>query len=71
MSEKDDHLPNKPEDGYAIKSCLEYLYDEALKHDYRLAAHLIGAAAEDIADRLDSTAAIAPSRARPTRRGAH
>jgi len=36
----------------AILECLEYLQSEALKNGYRMAAHLIGAASEDMKDRL-------------------
>lgn len=36
------------EDAHAIKSALEYLYVEAMAADLRLAAFLIGAAAEAI-----------------------
>ena len=36
----------------AILECLEYLQGEALKNGYRMAAHLIGAASEDMKDRI-------------------
>lgn len=36
----------------AILECLEYLQGEALKAGYRMAAHLIGAATEDMKDRI-------------------
>lgn len=42
----------------AIVSCLEYLYGETIKLDRRMAAHLIGAAAE----------ALRPEAAQPTDR---
>ena len=37
-------------EGAAIKACLEYLHGEAIKNEYRMAAHLIGAAMESIAE---------------------
>ena len=37
----------------AIRDCLEYLYLEAMQHDLRLAAHLIGAASESLAEILE------------------
>ncbi len=36
----------------AIKACLDYLYREALACNMALTAHLIGAAAESVVDRL-------------------
>ena len=36
-----------------IRDCLGYLYIEAMQHDLRLAAHLIGAAEECLTDLLD------------------
>jgi hypothetical protein len=46
-SESEPDLPTKPEDEIrAIVSSLEYLYGETIKLDRRMAAHLIGAAAE-------------------------
>jgi hypothetical protein len=38
----------------AIVSCLDYLYGETIKLDERMAAHLIGAAAESLRQRLES-----------------
>ena len=38
--------PNQAKTG--IKACLDYLYDEAIKVDLRLTAHLIGVASECI-----------------------
>lgn len=38
----------------AIVSCLDYLYGETIKLDERMAAHLIGAAAESLRQRLDA-----------------
>lgn len=40
------------QEGTAIKACLEYLHGEAMKNDYHIAAHLIGAAMESISEEI-------------------
>ena len=42
-------------EGEALIESLDYLYRLAKEQDYDLAAHLIGAASEDIKDKLTST----------------
>lgn len=50
-----DKLSDKPhEEVRAIVSCLEYLYGETIKLDQRMAAHLIGAAAEALRNRVET-----------------
>jgi hypothetical protein len=45
--QSEPEVPTTPDDEVrAIVSCLEYLYGETIKLDRRMAAHLIGAAAE-------------------------
>jgi hypothetical protein len=47
------HAPDQEEgDARAIVNCLDYLYLETIKLDERMAAHLIGAAAESLRQRL-------------------
>ena len=43
---------SETQEGTAIKACLEYLHGEAVKNDYHMAAHLIGAAMESIAEEI-------------------
>lgn len=54
-AEDGDTAGSRVEEMYAVLSCLEYLYGEAVRLQARMSAHLIGAAAESLRRQIAET----------------